>query len=234
MEYGAPRETALYNLGTFLLLAGNLPEAEQTFARVLDIRPEHLRARTGIGFAQLVRGRLADALATLGAVRDEAASGPDAALLSYNLALAHQLGGSAQQALVHYLKAIQARRDLTAAHVNLGILFEGMGRPEKALTEYLKALSSDESSPELYMYLGKVYAQRGYGPMAEETIRKTTLVNPGLPAPWHAIATSLEGADTQKAVAAWRQFLETVRRDRNRAFWVPVAEKRLAALGESR
>jgi hypothetical protein len=67
--------------------------------------------------------------------------------------------------------------------------------------------------------------------MAEETVHKTTLVDPGLPVAWHALATSLEVSDRPKAAAAWRQFLEVVRRDRNRGFWVPIAEQRLAALG---
>jgi tetratricopeptide (TPR) repeat protein len=163
----------------------------------------------------------------LGAVREET---PAAALASYNLALAHQLARGNQQALVHYLRALQVRRDLVPAHINLGILFEGMGRPEKALTEYLKALSSEVVAPELYTYLGQVYAQRGYTDMAEETIRKTTLVDPGLPLPWFALATSLETRDAGRAAAAWRQFLDAVRRDRNRTFWVPLAERRIAAL----
>jgi SAM-dependent methyltransferase len=121
--------------------------------------------------------------------------------------------------------------DLVVAHVNLGILFEVMGRPEKALTEYLKALSAEGAAPELYTYLGQVYALRGYADMAEETIRKTTLVDPGLPLAWHALATRLEPLDRPKAAASWRQFLDAVRRDRNRSFWVPIAERRIAALG---
>jgi tetratricopeptide (TPR) repeat protein len=228
LEAGAPKRTAIYNLGTLQLQAGHLIEATATLQRVLDIDPDHTPARNNLGFAHLVRGRGGEAIATLAGVRDDSAA---AALPSYNLALAHQLGRNAQQALVHYLRALQSRRDLTAAHVNLGILFEGMGRPEKALTEYLKALSAEGASPEVYTYLGQIYTQRGYGSMAEETIRKTTLVDPSLPVAWHALATSLESLDRPKAAATWRQFLDAVRRDRNRAFWVPIAERRLAALG---
>ena len=228
LDAGAPRAAVLYNLAAFQLQAGQFAEAATTFQRVLDLVPEHVASRTGVGYIQLLRGRAAEAIETLGGVREDA---PAAALATYNLALTYQLGRVNQQALVHYLRALQARRDLVVAHVNLGILFEVMGRPEKALTEYLKALSAEGAAPELYTYLGQVYAQRGYGDMAEETIRKTTLVDPGLPAPWHALATSLEARDAGRAAAAWRQFLEAVRRDRNRAFWVPIAEKRISALG---
>jgi cytochrome c-type biogenesis protein CcmH/NrfG len=52
-----------------------------------------------------------------------------------------------------------------------------------------------------------------------------------MPLAWHALATNFEATDKQKAAVAWRQFLDVVRRDRNRAFWVPVAEQRIAALG---
>ena len=228
LEAGAPRRTVLFNLGALQLQAGQTAEAAATLQRVLDIDPDFLPARNNLGVIQLQRGRPDEAIATLAGAREES---PASALASYNLALAHQLGRNTQQALVHYLRAIQSRRDLTAAHINLGILFETMGRPEKALTEYLKALSADETVPEIYTYLGQVYAQRGYGSMAEETVRKTTLVDPGLPVAWHTLATGLEASDRPKAAAAWRQFLEAVRRDRNRAFWVPVAEQRLAALG---
>jgi tetratricopeptide (TPR) repeat protein len=228
LEAGAPKRTTLFNLGTLQLQGGQVLEAAATLQRVLDVDPEFVPARTNLGYLALLRGNVDEAVATLAAVREDS---PAAALASYDLALAHQLGRNSQQALVHYLRALQGRRDLTAAHVNLGILFEGLGRPEKALTEYLKALSAEESVPELYTYLGLIYAQRGYGTMAHETIRKTTLVDPGNALAWHALATSLEATDRAGAVAAWRQFLEAVRRDRNRAFWVPIAEARLTALG---
>jgi tetratricopeptide (TPR) repeat protein len=228
MDAGAPQRAALYNLGTLQLQAGRLVEAAQTLQRVLDIDPGHTGARNNLGLVQLLRGQPAEALATLAAARDDSAAG---ALPAYNLALLHQLQRGGQQALVNYLRALQLRRDFTLAHINLGILFETIGRPEKALTEYLKALSSAELHPEVYTWLGQIYSQRGYGSMTEDTIRKTTLVDPSLPLAWHALATGFEANDKRKAALAWRQFLDAVRRDRNRAFWVPVAEQRLAAAG---
>jgi len=230
MDAGAPRRAALYNLGTLQLRAGRLAEAAQTLQRVLDIDPEHTPARNNLGLIQLLLGQPGEALSTLAAARDDSPAG---ALLAYNLALLHQIQRGGQQALVHYLRALQLRRDFTLAHINLGILFETMGRPEKALTEYLKALSSAELHPEVYTWLGQIYAQRGYGSMTEDTIRKTTLVEPNVPLAWHALATGFETFDKRKAAVAWRQFLDVVRRDRNRAFWVPVAEKRLTALDSS-
>jgi len=227
---GAPRRAALYNLGTLQLQAGRLAEAAQTLQRVLDIDPQHTPARNNLALIQLLRGQLEETLSTLaGATRDDSPSG---ALLAYNQAFLHQIQRGEQQSLIHYLRALQLRRDFTLAHINLGILFETMGRPEKALTEYLKALSSEELHPEVYTWLGLIYTQRGYGSMTEDTIRKTTLVDPNLPLAWHALATSFEAFDKRKAAVAWRQFLDVVRRDRNRAFWVPIAEQRLAALGQ--
>jgi tetratricopeptide (TPR) repeat protein len=224
LDAGAPRRAALYNLGTLQLLAGRVAEAAQTLQRVIDIDPEHAAARNNLGLIQLLRGQAAQAGATL-AVREDSAAG---ALPAYNLAFLYQIQRSGQQALVHYLRALQLRRDFTLAHINLGILFETIGRPEKALTEYLKALSSAELHPEVYTWLGQIYAQRGYETMTEDTIRKTTLVDPGTPLAWYALATTLEPRDRRKAAVAWRQFLDVVRRDRNRAFWIPVAEQHLA------
>jgi len=226
---GAPKRAALYNLGTLQLQDGRLAEAAQTLQRVLDIDPEHTPARNNLGLIQLLRGQPDEALATLAAAaRDDSPAG---ARLAYNLAFLHQIRRGGQQALIHYLRSLQLRRNFTLAHINLGILFETMGRPEKALTEYLKALSSAELHPEVYTWLGLIYDQRGYGSMTEDTIRKTTLVDPNLPLAWLALAKSSEGLDQRKAAVAWRQFLDVVRRDRNRAFWVPVAEQHLAALG---
>ncbi|MHB8836785.1 MAG: tetratricopeptide repeat protein [Candidatus Methylomirabilia bacterium] len=226
---GAPKRAALFNLGTLQLQAGRLAEATQTLQSVLEIDPQHAPARNNLGLILLLRGQFEQTLSTLaGAERDDSPSG---ALLAYNLAFLHQIQRRSQQALVHYLRALQLRRDFTLAHINLGILFETMDRPEKALTEYLKALSSVELHPEVYTWLGQIYAQRGYGSMTEDTIRKTTLVDPSQPLAWHALATGYETLDKRKAVVAWRQFLDVVRRDRNRAFWVPVAEQHLAAIG---
>jgi tetratricopeptide (TPR) repeat protein len=228
LDAGAPKRATLYNLGTVQLQAGRLAEAAETLQRVLDVDPQHTPARNNLGLIQLLRGRPEEALSTLAAARDDSPAG---ALPAYNLAFLHQIQRGGQQALVHYLRALQLRRDFTLAHINLGILFETMGRSEKALTEYLKALSSAELHPEVYTWLGQIYAQRGYGSMTEDTIRKTTLVDPNLPLAWHALATGFEATDKRKAAVAWRQFLDGVRRDRNRAFWVPVAEQHLAALG---
>jgi hypothetical protein len=54
-----------------------------------------------------------------------------------------------------------------------------------------------------------------------------------MPAPYYFLATMEEGKDRRKAANNWRQFIEAVRRDRNRAFWIPFAEERIAALGFS-
>ena len=227
MDAGAPQRVALANLGALQVQAGRLAEATASLERVLALDPGHVPARNNLGLVQLLQGRLEESLATFDAAPGDSPAG---ALLSYNLALLQQLQRRGQPALVHYLRALQLRRDFTLAHVNLGILFETMERPEKALTEYLKALSSAELHPEVYTWLGQIYALRGYGSMTEETIRKTTLVDPNLPLAWHALATLLERTDKSKAALAWRQFLDVVRRDRNRAFWIPIAEQRLAAL----
>ena len=227
MEAGAPKRDALYNLGTLQLQAGWLSESAQTLQRVLDMDPKHAAARNNLGFTQLLRGQIPEALSTFTAVRDTSAAG---ALLEYNQAFLNQLRGGGQQALVHYLRALQLRRDFTLAHVNVGIVFETMGRPEKALTEYLKALSSPELHPEVYTWLGLIYGQCGHGSMTEETIRKTTLVDPDMPLAWYTLATGFETLDKQKAAVAWRQFLNLVRRDRNRPFWVPIAQQHLNAV----
>ncbi len=228
LDTGVPRRTVLYNLGTAQLQAGRLAEAAQTLKRALDVDPQHTAARNNLGLIQLLRGQPEEALSTFSAAKDTSAGG---ALLAYNLALLHQMRRNGQQALVQYLRALQLRRDFTLAHINLGILFETMGRPEKALTEYLKALSSTELHPEVYTWLGQIYSERGFGSMTEDTIRKTTVVDPDVPLAWHALATGFEALDKRKAATAWRQFLDVVRRDRNRAFWIPVAEQRLTALG---
>jgi Flp pilus assembly protein TadD len=105
-----------------------------------------------------------------------------------------------------------------------------MDRPEKALTEYLKVLSSTHTQPEIYIYLGLNYARRGYGSMAEETIRKATIVEGNRPDPYYYLALSQEERKDSGAVDSWRRFTATVRRDPNRSFWVPFAEQRIKDL----
>ena len=223
LDAGAPRAAVLYNLGTLQLQAGQLADAEATLpARARPRRRSTSPPAPTSASSGCCAGSAAEAArdARRGA---RGVAGRGAA--SYNLALAHQLQRGNQQALVHYLRALQARRDLLAGPRQPrhplrgdGAAGEGAHRvpegPERRGRPPSSTPTSARSTPSA--------ATRS---MAEETIRKTTLVDPNLPAAWHALATSLERKDPAGAAEAWRQFLEAVRRDRNRAFWVAASPR---------
>ena len=101
----------------------------------------------------------------------------------------------------------------------------------KALAEYLKVLMAQQSSPEIYVYLGLSYADQNYGSMSEETIFKATVVDPGMAAPYYYLALAREKGAPREAVKLWQQFHKNLKTDLNRGFWLPVAEKKLRALG---
>ena len=227
---GRHRAQIITNLGSLQMASGLWDEAAETFLRALERDPAFAPALNNLGIIRLVESEIEASLSRFYAGLK---SSPGSALLHYNLALVHQLTGADQQALVHYLKAVKARRVFVEAHTNLGILFEELDRPEKALTEYLKVLSATQNDPEIYTYLGLNYARRGYQSMAAETIRKATLVEGKIPAPYYYLAVGKEGQDDSGAADVWRQFISKVRQDPNRSFWIPFAEKRLADLGAS-
>jgi tetratricopeptide (TPR) repeat protein len=223
-------EPVMVNIAVLQLRWGLWESAEKTLKEVLERNPSSPTAGNSLGVLSLLRGKPDEALLFF---RQGLVGDPESALLHYNAGLAHQLAGRKQQALVHYLKAVKSKRDFIDAHTNLAMLFESMGRQEKALTEYLKVLSSTQTRPEIYIYLGRNYAARGYDSMALETIRKAALVEASLAAPYCYLALASEKKDPAQAVKHWRQFISTVQKDPNRSFWATYAEERLSALGQS-
>ena len=222
-------EPIMANIAALQLRWGLWESAEKTLEKVLDRNPSSPAAANSLGVLSLLGGKTDEALLFFQrGLEDD----PESALLHYNSGLAHQLTGRKQQALVHYLKAVKSRRDFSNAHTNLAMLFESMGREEKALTEYLKVLSSTHTRPEIYIYLGRNYAARGYDSMAMETIRKAVLVEASLAAPYYYLALAHEKEDPAQAVKEWKQFLSILQRDPNRSFWTAFAEERLSALGQ--
>lgn len=222
-------EPVMTNIAALQLRWGLWEDARKTLKNVLDRNPSSLPAGNSLGVLSLLRGKPDEALFFF---QQALVDDPESALVHYNAGLAHHLAGRKQKALVHYLKAVKSRRDFIDAHTNLAMLFESMGREEKALTEYLKVLSSTHTRPQIYIYLGRNYAARGYDSMALETIRKATLVEASLAAPYYYLALAGEKEEPVQAVKDWRQFIRTVQKDPNRSFWTTFAEERLSALGQ--
>jgi cytochrome c-type biogenesis protein CcmH/NrfG len=67
--------------------------------------------------------------------------------------------------------------------------------------------------------------------MADETIFKATVVDPGIAAPYYYLALAREKNARREAVKLWQQFHKNLKTDSNRSFWLPVAEEKLRALG---
>ena len=69
--------------------------------------------------------------------------------------------------------------------------------------------------------------------MAEETIRKATLVEVNMPAPYYYLALSEAKHDAARSADSWKRFLAALERDPNRSFWIPYAEARLKNPGSA-
>ena len=99
-----PGARSWFDLGRALTFASRLDEAEASFRRVLDVRPDHLRTWLNLGNLERRRGRLD---ASLGWYRRILERDPDYLLAYFNLAEVLEVQGEAELAHGVWLAALE-------------------------------------------------------------------------------------------------------------------------------
>ena len=126
-------------------------EAEQLYARVLDVAPHHPDALHYTGLLAHQQGRGDEAVALM---EQSLALAPNQADWHSNYAIVLQSKGRFDDAIVEYQRAISIDPHHANAHSNLGVLLRATGKTEEAEAAYRAAIRLAPDHADAYTNLG--------------------------------------------------------------------------------
>jgi len=127
---------AHYNLGNLYSRQDKLAEAVRQYEAALRAEPNYAEAQNNLGTVLLRQGRFDDAIAHHSA----AARIKPEYLYYFNLANALADAGRTGEAIAQYQQALRLNPNSSAAHHNLGLVWQAQGKNAEAMAEFRAAL----------------------------------------------------------------------------------------------
>ncbi len=133
---------------------------------------------------------------------DTAAKDPTSTTAHYNLGVELARQGRADEAKLHFRRALEINPNYTNARVNLGVLLLKEGHVDEALAEIRQALNANPKSGEAYSALGLVLLKKGRQDEATAAFKRATEISPQLAnAAVNYGANLLQRGETDAAIA---------------------------------
>ncbi|MEE4216061.1 MAG: sulfotransferase [Xanthomonadales bacterium] len=172
---------AHYNLGVAYKDMERMPEAAEAFATAALLDDDKIEYQSSLGNALRLSGRAAEAVRILERAVRKASGNPG---LRLNLALAqNDLGASLirkrapQQAVRHFLRAIELEPAHARAHMNLGLTLEQLGQLAGAERSYRAAIKAQPGFADAHFQLAHLRTHRSS--QTEISAMKSLLKKPG-------------------------------------------------------
>ena len=150
-------------------------EAEQLYARVLDVAPHHPDALHYTGLLAHQQGRGDDAVALM---EQSLALAPNQADWHSNYAIVLQSQGRFDDAIVEYQRAISIDPHHANAHSNLGVLLRATGKTAEAEAAYRAAIQLAPNHADAYTNLGILLSSVGRTKEASDCFCKALTLRP--------------------------------------------------------
>ena len=90
----------------------------------------------------------------------------------FQLALTSHQEGKLDEAIIHYKKALEIKPDLSAAHNNLGVIFQSMNKLNEAENSFKKALEINPNQVDAHNNLGSILYKLNKLEDAEKSYKK--------------------------------------------------------------
>ena len=165
------------NLGSALVAAGRLQEAEVQFSKVLEIIPNHERTHYNLGVALALQGKTNDAIVHYS---EALRLNPNQADTHNNLGAALADLGKVQEAIDHYIQAVRINPNHDKAQFNLGLLLANQGRHEEAIVHYSYAIRIKPDNAYAHNNLGVSFYNLGRVEDAIREYQAALQINPNL------------------------------------------------------
>jgi predicted O-linked N-acetylglucosamine transferase (SPINDLY family) len=153
----APNAEAAYSLGSLLAQQGKLDDAIADYKTAIALQPAMAQAHAELGTLYLRQNKLAEAKAAYEATL---------ALHAYpetlnNLGLIGYMQGRPDEAVAHYLKAIDLRPDFAEAYNNLGNALKTLERFDEAIGCYRQVVALQPDRIDTHSQLGSLLRRQG-------------------------------------------------------------------------
>lgn len=161
--------------------------------RGLEVRPDNYMASYMLGWQHQERGEITQAEALY---RDSIAVSPRFVKPHVHLGNIHQARGDYAQAIPHFEKALEGRRDeMLLGHQNLGMVYYAQKNFDAAANHFEEALIIEPEEPAATVGLAQVFIERGEGERAVAMLERCIETHPDTPEAYYnlgRIATSRE------------------------------------------
>jgi tetratricopeptide (TPR) repeat protein len=154
---------------------GRLTEAEQLYAGILAVRPDHFDALHMLGMIRLAQGQFSEALRLIAGAMQSKTPSPQI-LLNYGLVL--NALDRHQEALESFDHAIKLKSKFSEAHNNRAAVLAALGRDEEALESYRKALAITPNYPQAHYNLGNSLRMLGRNEEAVKSYDRALVLRP--------------------------------------------------------
>jgi protein O-mannosyl-transferase len=162
------------NLAWALADAGRNDEADEHFARAVELQPGYVTAHYNWGAFLLTRGRVDEAIRQLEAAVQLAPFHADACV---NLGNALVRAGRPAEAVARYEQALAISPDADV-HYNLGVALLELGRTREAAAHLETSLETSPGQPEAHFRLGMLAEQAGRRAEAQDRYLETLRLAP--------------------------------------------------------
>ena len=190
--------------------AGQLPQAEALYRRILEEQPKHPDALHGLGYIAHQVGRHPLALDL---IQRAMAANPAHPRYRNSLAGVHQALGTALQAqgqcaaaIEHYRIAIQLKPDYAEAYGNLGVALASEKRVGEAIDCFRQAVALRPDVPETLYNLGNALNEQGQFDEAINCFRTAVAVRPDYAPAYNNLANILQDQHRiEEAIECYRK-----------------------------
>ena len=163
------------NYGVILQGLGNLQDAELSYRKAIELKPDYADARLNLGNILKDLGNLQDAEFSY---RKAIELNPDFAMAFANLGTILSDQGNLQEAELSTRKAIELKPDYAEAHFNLGNILKDQGNLQDAELSYRKAIKLNLNFAEAHSNLGIILRDLGKLKNAELSTHKAIELKP--------------------------------------------------------
>jgi len=168
-------EYAQYDLGVYLLKAGQRAAAIERYREAVRLKPDYIEAHTNLGLALSDSGRWPEAIAEY-----EVALGlnPDFPKAHYDLGITLSREGRLAEAIAEYEETLRLKPDYPRADLNVGDALADAGRVPEAIVHYEKAMRLEPDDADIHNNLGIVLVRAGRVPEAIAQFERALQLQP--------------------------------------------------------
>jgi len=154
---------------------GGGPTAESLFRRVLEIKPDHVGARSNLGLVMGQQGKSVEATEHIARALQ---LDPRNASAHNNMGMVLFMKGRMDEARDHFLQALAADPGLSQAHYHAGLTFASQGSAVEGIPHFRKALAGMPHGVDIHYHLATALIAEGKILEAIEHCRTAVRIDP--------------------------------------------------------